>query len=55
MKQLKFALEGGQKRSIDVEVSNTDRSFGTIFGSEITKRFDGALDEEEEKGREERD
>lgn len=46
MKQLKFALEGGQKRSIDVEVSNTDRSFGTIFGSEITKRFDGALDED---------
>ena len=44
--QLKFALESGQKRSIDVEVTNTDRSFGTIFGSEITKRFDDALEED---------
>ena len=46
LKQLKFALEGGQKRSIDVEVGNTDRSFGTMFGSEITKRFDDALEED---------
>jgi glutamate synthase (ferredoxin) len=39
LKQLKTALEQKQRRSIDVEVSNTDRSFGTIFGSEITKRY----------------
>ena len=29
-----------------MEVTNTDRSFGTIFGSEITKRFDDALEED---------
>ncbi|MFG6384061.1 MAG: glutamate synthase large subunit [Lachnospiraceae bacterium] len=46
LKQLKFALESGQKRSINVEVTNTDRSFGTIFGSEITKRFDDTLEDD---------
>ena len=40
-KQLKGALEEKQRRSIDVEVTNTDRSFGTIFGSEITKKYGG--------------
>ena len=39
--QLKGALEQKQRRSIDVEVTNTDRSFGTIFGSEITKKYGG--------------
>ena len=46
LKQLSTALEKGEKRSIDVEVSNTDRSFGTIFGSEITKKYDDTLDED---------
>ncbi len=46
LKQLKSALESGQKRSIDVEVTNTDRSFGTIFGSEITKKYDDTLEED---------
>ena len=46
LKQLKSALENKQKRSIDVEVGNTDRSFGTIFGSEITKRYDDTLEED---------
>ena len=46
LKQLAGALERGEKRSIDVEVTNTDRSFGTIFGSEITKRYDDKLDED---------
>lgn len=41
LKQLKGALDLAQRRSIDVEVSNTDRSFGTIFGSEITKKYGG--------------
>ena len=36
VKQLLPALEKGQKRSIEVDVTNTDRTFGTIFGSEIT-------------------
>ena len=46
LKQLKGALESGQKRSINVEVTNTDRSFGTIFGSEITKRYYNTLEED---------
>ena len=41
LKQLGPALEKQQRRSIDVEVTNTDRSFGTIFGSEITKKYGG--------------
>jgi len=46
LKQLKNALDKGEKRSIDVTVSNVDRSFGTIFGSEITKRYDDKLSED---------
>ena len=46
LKQLKPALEKKQKRMIETEVTNTDRSFGTIFGSEITKRYDDTLDED---------
>ena len=30
-------MENGQKRSIEVDVTNTDRAFGTILGSEITR------------------
>ena len=46
LKQLDKALQTGQKRSIEVDVSNTDRTFGTILGSEITKRFDDKLEED---------
>ncbi|MCI8491148.1 MAG: glutamate synthase large subunit [Lachnospiraceae bacterium] len=46
LKKLKGALDNKQKRSIHVEVSNTDRSFGTIFGSEITKRYEDTLEED---------
>ena len=46
LKQLGNALDKKQPRSIEVEVSNTDRSFGTIFGSEITKRYYDTLDED---------
>ena len=46
LKQLSKALETGQKRSIAVDVNNTDRTFGTIFGSEITRRFGDTLDED---------
>ena len=46
LKQLLPALEKGQRRSIDVEVTNTDRSFGTIFGSEITRRYQDTLEED---------
>ena len=46
LKQLKDALASGQKRSINVDVTNTDRSFGTIFGSEITKQYGDSLEED---------
>jgi glutamate synthase (ferredoxin) len=39
LKQLSKAIDKGQKRSMEVDVSNTDRTFGTILGSEITKRL----------------
>lgn len=46
-KKLMPALEKKQPRSIEVDVSNTDRSFGTIFGSEITKKYgDNVLDDD---------
>ncbi len=46
MKELMPALEKKQKRMIDTEVTNIDRSFGTIFGSEITKRYDDTLEDD---------
>ena len=38
-KKLLSASEKNQKHIIELDVSNTDRSFGTIFGSEITKKY----------------
>ncbi|MBQ7066099.1 MAG: glutamate synthase large subunit [Lachnospiraceae bacterium] len=46
LKQLSKAMDAGQKRSIEVDVTNTDRSFGTILGSEITKKFYDTLEED---------
>ena len=46
LKQLGGALAAGRKKDISVEVTNTDRSFGTIFGSEITKRYHDTLEED---------
>ncbi len=46
LKQLNKALESGQKRSLEVDVTNTDRTFGTILGSEITRRFGDTLEED---------
>ncbi|MEE1229060.1 MAG: glutamate synthase large subunit [Lachnospiraceae bacterium] len=39
MKKLSGALDKKQKRSITLDVGNTNRAFGTIFGSEITKKY----------------
>ncbi len=39
------AIQKGRKCSIDVDVTNTDRSFGTILGSEITKKYQDGLPE----------
>lgn len=46
LKQLSKAMDAGVKRSIEVDVTNTDRAFGTILGSEITKRFYDTLEED---------
>ncbi|MCD8365996.1 MAG: glutamate synthase large subunit [Clostridiales bacterium] len=46
LKQMGPALEQKQKRSIDISVSNTNRSFGTIFGAEITRRYKDTLEDD---------
>ncbi len=46
VKQLLPALEKGQKRSMEIDVTNTDRTLGTIFGSEITRRYPEGLEED---------
>lgn len=46
LKQLQGALATRTRRSMDVEVTNVDRAFGTIFGSEITKKYPEGLDED---------
>ncbi len=44
----KFAenLETGEKKTITAKVTNTDRSLGTIFGSQITKKLGDDLEED---------
>lgn len=46
MKKLGPALEKKTKKNIEIDVTNTDRSLGTIFGSEITKRYGTTLDDD---------
>ncbi|MCI7131436.1 MAG: glutamate synthase large subunit, partial [Lachnospiraceae bacterium] len=46
LRQFKSALDSGQKRVVEVELTNTDRSFGTIFGSEITKKYGTTLEDD---------
>lgn len=46
LKKLKNAMEKGIPKIIEVNVSNVDRTFGTILGSEITKLFGDILEED---------
>ncbi len=46
MAKLGSKLEKGEKGSLELDVSNVDRTFGTIFGSEITRRYPEGLDED---------
>jgi glutamate synthase (ferredoxin) len=46
LKQFGSALDKKQKRSVEMEVTNVNRSFGTILGSEITKRYADTLEED---------
>ncbi len=42
----KDALKKGDKKNVEISVTNTNRSVGTIFGAEITKQYDNSLDED---------
>ncbi|MGN1089282.1 MAG: glutamate synthase large subunit, partial [Huintestinicola sp.] len=46
LKEFKTALEKKEKKTFTVNVKNTDRTFGTIFGSEITKKYSDTLEED---------
>lgn len=46
MKEFKSALHNKKKKKIEINVKNTDRSLGTIFGSEITKRYHDTLEDD---------
>ena len=46
LKELGPCLEKGEKKELRLEVKNTDRTFGTILGSEITRRYPDGLPED---------
>ena len=46
LKKFKTALNSAQKRGIQIDVSNINRSLGTIFGSEITRKYPEGLAED---------
>ena len=46
LKEFKTAFAKGTKKTIEINVKNTDRSFGTIFGSEITKKYYNTLEDD---------
>ena len=43
LKKMKGALEKGEKRTVNVPVTSTDRTLGTIFGSDITRLHGSSL------------
>ena len=46
MKTLGRKLESGEQGEVLLQVGNTDRTFGTMFGSEITRRYPVGLPED---------
>ena len=46
LKKLERSVEKGTKASLDLKVGNTDRSFGTILGAEITRQHKDGLPED---------
>lgn len=46
LKEFKNALENHQSHEINVDITNIDRTLGTLFGSEITKRYQDTLDDD---------
>ena len=45
-KEFAKVLAKGTKKKVEVNVKNTDRSFGTIFGSEVTRKHYNNLDDD---------
>ena len=46
LKKLKPAMETGKPAAVEVKLSNINRTFGTITGAEITRRFGDTLAED---------
>ena len=46
IKKFSDAMDKKQKRSVEVDVTNTDRALGTLLGAEITRRFGESLAED---------
>ncbi len=46
LKKFKRAIEKGERDTIEVDVTNIERSLGTILGSEITKKHPEGLEED---------
>ncbi|MBR6959313.1 MAG: glutamate synthase subunit alpha, partial [Clostridiales bacterium] len=40
------AFRNGSQKSIDVKITNLNRTVGTLFGAEITKKYGSSLDED---------
>lgn len=43
LKEFKSALSSGRKKTVEINVANTDRTVGTILGSEITMKYPDGL------------
>lgn len=46
LKKLDKALKNKEKASIEINVTNTDRTLGTILGAEITKKYYNTLEDD---------
>ncbi|MDO5558897.1 MAG: glutamate synthase large subunit [Oscillospiraceae bacterium] len=46
IKKMKQALAKKEKKTISIDITNTDRTLGTLFGSEITKLYKNTLDDD---------
>ncbi|MDD6824873.1 MAG: glutamate synthase large subunit [Oscillospiraceae bacterium] len=47
MKKLGPALKNKTKKTIEIDIKNTDRAFGTLFGAEITRKWgENVLDDD---------
>jgi glutamate synthase (ferredoxin) len=46
LKKLKSALDSKENKTIEINVTNIDRTLGTIFGAEITKKYHNTLEDD---------